>query len=286
MTSEGTLFGFKETEAPISIGDHNLGVETRSSQGISEIQFIANGDLLVDEKTCEQNFEAPGIECQVVTNEWVTNTADLPPGILTLEVVVVDRIGHTESLRFWVNIPYTPPPPPDAAVPPKYADILQFREEHGLDVDLDPVQDEQELNDRIYNSVGAWHNPQTPDGEVARASQERWGVPLRPVDVAELEWRLQYWEQASAVIPSWVSANAPSSFAGFYLDERAGGKIVVGFTGSQAATTLAALEQNAGLIAGADRIVAPAVAPATPSLLLKASVGRHQTPPPVIPQVL
>jgi len=261
VDAEGTLFAFKETEAPISIGDHNLAVETRSSQGIAEIQFIANGDLLVDEKTCEQNLEVPGIECKVVTNEWVTNTADLPPGILTLEVIVTDRIGHTETLRFWVNIPYTPPPPPGAVVPPKYAEILEFRERRGLDVDLDPVQDESELNDRIYNSIGAWHNPHTPDGAVARASQERWGVPLRPVDVAELEWRLQYSEQASEVIPSWVAANASSTFAGFYLDEEAGGKIVAGFTGAGGGATFSALEQSAGLIAGADRIVPMSPAP-------------------------
>jgi hypothetical protein len=62
-------------------------------------------------------------------------------------------------------------------------------------------------------------------------------------------------------LPAWASANAASTYAGYYLGERAGGKIVVGFTGGQAAATLAALEQNAGLIAGPDRIVAPVKAP-------------------------
>ncbi len=57
------------------------------------------------------------------------------------------------------------------------------------------------------------------------------------------------------MIPAWAAAYAPNTFAGFYLDERAGGKVVVGFTGEQAATSLAVLEQTAGLMAGPERII-------------------------------
>jgi hypothetical protein len=92
---------------------------------------------LVDEKTCEQDFEEPGIECVEVTNEWVTNTANLAPGILPLEVIVTDRAGLTAAERFWVNIPQTPPPPNGAPAPPTFNEVLQFREEFGLDLMLD-----------------------------------------------------------------------------------------------------------------------------------------------------
>jgi YD repeat-containing protein len=239
---------------PIAIGDHDLVVKAHSEEGIASIQVIANGDLLVDEKTCAQDYSNGKTECVDEATQWVTDTGGWAPGILQLEVIVTDSLSPAQvsSERFWVNIPYTPPPEPGAAEPPEFDEVLAFREEHGLDLDL--KGNELATNERIFDLLNAWYNPNTPAGEVARATEERWGVPLRPVDAAELDWRLQYWEQASAVIPSWAAANAPSTFAGYYLDERAGGKIVIGFTGGQAGATFSALEQNAGLIAGADRI--------------------------------
>ncbi len=248
----GSLYEFKETL--LSTGDHNLVVEARSPEGIDSIEVIANDSTLVDEKTCEQDPGKPGIECQELINEWVTDTGSLSPGILNLEVIATDRLGHTGNIRFWVNIPYTPPPPPGQPEPPSFKDILSFREEHGLDLDLDPVKDELELNDRVFDLIGAWNNPHTPLGEVARTSWERWGVPLRPVDVAELEYRIMYEAQAATAIPTWAAANATTSFAGYRVDERAGGKIYVGFT-SQQSTQLDALKASAGLIAP-ERVVA------------------------------
>ncbi|HEX5376365.1 MAG TPA: DUF6531 domain-containing protein [Solirubrobacterales bacterium] len=239
---------------PITVGDHDLLVRAHSEEGIASIQLIANGDLLVDEKTCAQDYSNEKTECVDEAMQWVTDTGSWAPGILQLEVIVTDSLSQAQvsSERFWVNVPYTPPPAPGSADPPAFEEILRFREAHGLDLDL--KGDELAINERIFDLLNAWYNPNTPAGEVARATEERWGVPLRPVDAAELEWRLQYWEQASTAIPAWVSTNASSSFAGFYIDERAGGLIRIGFTGKQASQTLAALEQNAGLIIQPERI--------------------------------
>lgn len=259
----GTLEEFRETATPIGAGDHNLVVHAYSAEGIDSIELIANGNQLIDELHCEQDLEKEGTECTTLVNEWVTNTGNHPPGILNLEIIITDRLEQTASERLWVNIPEPPPPPaPGTPVPPTFAEILEFREEHGLDIDLDPVQDEMEINDRVFESINAWHTPDSPAGQIARASWERWGIPLRTPDVAELEYRIAYWEQASEVIPSWVGSNAPSSFAGFYLDERSGGKVVVGFVGEQAAASLAALEGATGLMVEPERVTA---FPAPPS---------------------
>ena len=267
----GTLYDVanKETATPINAGDHNLSVKAYSEEGIAKIQMYANGDQLISESTCPQVYTEPA-KCKKLPDEWVTNTGSHAPGILNLEMVIEDRIGQVASKRFWVNIPYTPPPPPDQPVTPKFAEVLKFREDHGLDLDLDPIQDEFELNDRVFDTINDWiqGNP------VAEASMERWGAPLRTPEVAELEYRLAYWRQASEVIPGWVTANAASTFAGFYLDERAGGKVVVGFTGSQGAVSFAALEQTAGLMVGPERIV-PMAPPPTHTLAFLESLRQQ-----------
>jgi hypothetical protein len=203
---------------------------------------VANGSQLVDEKTCEKTKET---SCKTVEDPWVTNTGNWPPGILQLEVIVTDANHNTESVKFWVNIPYTSPPNPEAEEPPKFDDVLHFREEHGLDLDL--KGNEIAIDERIFNLIGDWYNPRTPNGEVARATDERWGVPLRAVDAAELEYRLAYEEQATTAIPAWSEANAPSAYAGYYVDERAGGIIYIGFTGNQA-EQVEALKRSAGLM--------------------------------------
>jgi len=74
-----------------------------------------------------------------------------------------------------VNIPYTPPPPPGEPEKPLFADVLAFRQEHGLDLDLDPIEDEFEIDDRVFDSINDW----VKGDPVAVASWERWGVPLR-----------------------------------------------------------------------------------------------------------
>ena len=216
---------------PITIGDQTLLAPAYSEEGIASIKIVANGNQLVAEKTCEQDYSNEVTECIDVAKEWVTHTENWAPGILQLEIVATDTLGQTSGERFWVNIPHTPPPGSEAADPPKFAEILRFREAHGLDLDLEG--DEMALNERIFELISTWHNPNTPAGEVARATEERWGVPLRAVDAAELEYRIAYWQQAVVAIPTWAEANASGSFAGYYLDERAGGLMRVGFTSKE-----------------------------------------------------
>jgi len=228
----GSIDFNKETQSPISTGLHNLVINAYSAHGIKSIQLVAGGNTLVDEMSCEQDLEEEGVECTEELNEWVTETQNHAPGILHLEAIAEDTNEKTAAERLWVNIPEPPPPPPDGApVAPTFSEILDFREEFGLDV-VDPVVNEEELNDRIFNLINAW----TTGDSVARATMERWGVPLRTRDVAELEYREGYLRHNAALISQWGHGNAPSTYAGFYMDHRAGGKIRVGFTNNQAAT--------------------------------------------------
>jgi len=257
----GSLY-FDREKGPISIGDHNLVTQAHSEEGIASIDVIANGNVLVDEMKCDK---PQVIECTTLINEWVTETGAHAPGILNLEVLATDRLGHTASTRFWVNIPYTPPPAPGALEPPKFKDIKQFREEFGLEV-VFPVANELELNDRIFDLIGAWHNPQTPAGEVARASWERWGVPLRAADVAELEYRDHYVDANVGLIEDWATTHYPGTYAGYFIDHRGGGTLHVGFTQDQT-TRLSELKSQLSLMAP-DRLAVYPVAPSTPRLAL------------------
>ncbi len=239
-------------------GDHLLKIVADSPEGIASIQIIANGSTVVSEKTCAQDPEKFGIECVKEEDEWVVGTYDLAPGILNLEAIVRDRNGEVESERFWVEIPYTPPPAPGEEPRPRFKDILQFRAEHGLEA-VFPVPNESELNERIFNLIGAWGNPTTPAGQVARASMERWGVPLRAEDVAELEYRDAYVPHDTATIQSWGDAQGPQQYAGYYVDHRAGGIIYVSLLGSP--------EQQASALASIGGLWAPTrvkVAPGSP----------------------
>ena len=92
----------------------------------------------------------------------------------------------------------------------------------------------------------------TPAGEVARASYERWGVPLRSADAAELEYREWLYDLNSERIDQWVEAGNPGNYAGYYLDHAAGGVMRIGFLNNQA-EQLANLESS--LPAGGKREV-------------------------------
>jgi len=238
----------KETAGAIAVGEYNLVVKAYSEEGIASIQVYANGDQLISEKDCPQVYEEP-TACKKLPDEWVTYTGNHAPGILNLEMVIEDRIGQVASKRFWVNIPYTPPPPPDQSTTPRFAEVLQFREEHGLDLDLDPVQNELEINDRVFDTINDW----IQGDPVAEASRERWGVPLRAPEVAELDYRLEHLPRLGTAIQGWAQEHANSSFAGYYLDERAGGLIRVGFTSDQA-TRVTEIVQS-GLLSASSRVV-------------------------------
>ena len=249
----GNLYDQKEKEDGLWPGDYQLTAKAEDVEGIASIQFIVDGDALVEEFSCEQ-VGGPPAECtEPEPLPWVMETEAFAPGHLQVEVIATDSDGESTSERFWVDVPEPPPPPaPGTPVAPRFSQIKQFREDYGLEV-VFPVASATELNERIFNLINAWHEPNTPLGQVARSSWERWGVPLRPEDVAELEYRLHYWQQAMSAIPAWAAANASGSFAGFYIDEPAGGKIRVGFTGAQTAQ-VESLKAGAGLVAPPDRV--------------------------------
>lgn len=262
----GTLAEDKETTEPITVGDHTLEVQAHSEQGIASIDVIANGNQLVHEETCKP--EESETECKTVKTTWVTYTGNWPPGLLHLEVMITDHKGHSANERFWVNIPYTPPSDPEAEVPPRFEEVLRFREEFGLDLDL--KGDETPRNERIFDLIGDWYSPQTPAGEVARATAERWGVPMRPVDAAEMEYRETYLAQDIPLIEEWAEAHHPSTYAGYYVDNRAGGVLHVGFTQNQVAV-VGELKQQVSLLAS-DQVTGYATEPPTPRTSLQASV--------------
>jgi YD repeat-containing protein len=244
----GNLYAERETSSPITPGDKTLTIEGYSEEGIASIQVIANGNQVVHEKSCAQDYEKPGTECVNWPTQWVMNTQNFAPGILNLEAVVTDDNGHSESTRFWVNIP--PPPPPLAEgtpVPPTFEGILHFREEFGLDI-VDPPTDELARNERIFDLLGAWWK----GDPTAVATTERWGVPMRTVDVAEMEYRENYIGIDGALIKQWAESHAPTTYAGYYVDHRQGGIIHVGFTANQS-NLVASLKQEVGVLA-ANRI--------------------------------
>jgi len=250
----------RETATPIQPGLYNLTVQAFSAHGIASIKVITNNDTLVSEKTCTQDPD-PEVECESEKNEWVMETGSFPPGILYIEVIATSSLGESTSERFWVNVPYTPPPDPEIDAPPKFSEISKFREEFGLDLDI--KGDEEAINDRIFNLIGDWHNPNTPAGEVARATREKWGVPLRTADAAELEYREWFYNLNAERIDQWVEVANPNNFAGYYIDHAAGGFMHIGFTGSQN-ESLEALKTSLALVAG-ERLQ---VYPTTPTISL------------------
>ncbi len=253
----GTLYDHKEKPEPIWNGDHLLESQAKSKEGIASIQVIANGNQLVSKETCEQDPEEEGVECDgLIIDQWVTSTDSHPPGHLQIEVIATDRIGNSSSERFWIDIPEPPPPSASGSpIPPKFHQILDFREEFGLEI-VFPVKNEVERNERIFNLINAWY-----EGDpVARSTTEEWGVPLRPADIAELEYREWYLAHNGPIISQWGETTASSNYTGYYMDHRAGGKIRVGFISNQADMVEAA-KQLAGLLA-TDRL---APFPSTPA---------------------
>jgi tripartite motif-containing protein 71 len=244
----GSLYDFREKTGELSAGSHLLEAVAESAEGIASIRVLENGNTVVSEKTCDQVYGNEVTECIKDTDEWVTETDLHPPGHLDLEVIATDTDGESASERFWVDIPQPPPPPAlGTPVPPKFNEILQFREEYGLEK-VFPVSSETELNERIFNLIKAWYEPGTPAGQVARASWERWGIPMRPEDVAEMEYREWYVHEDLPKIEDWAEAHRPETYAGYYVDHPAGGVLRVGFTSDQAGA-LAELKAQASLVA-------------------------------------
>src|SRR5262249_53018353 len=129
----GSLYSGRETVSPIEPGVQNLKVPAHSEQGIASVEIIAGESTIVSEQHCAQEPEVKGVECQKVSDEWVVETGELEPGIMQIEALIEDSEQHVASKRFWVNIPYTPPPNPEEPKRPTFAEVKTFREAYGLD---------------------------------------------------------------------------------------------------------------------------------------------------------
>jgi sugar lactone lactonase YvrE len=238
----GSLWGNRNSTTPIENKDHTLVVTGSSPHEIGKVQILVNGTSVVAEKTCEDTSVPPDHHCEHVKLEWITNAAEHAPGQLNLEVVVTDFLDHSVAERFFVTIPQQPPPNPEAPERPSFASTKLFREEYGLDRNKNLT--EEQLNHLILELLFEWELQQAPQVKAV----EKWGIPMRTPEIEEMEFRERYISQAAQVIPEWAEDHAWSTYGGYYVDNRAGGKIFVGFTSNQQ-STVEALKSSAGLIA-------------------------------------
>jgi len=115
--------------------------------------------------------------------------------------------------------------------PPRLRAIVSERASEGLDLDLDGNR--KAILRRAKQLRAAWLRGEP----VARwtALEEAWGMPLRPQDQVEMEYRETYREHFQDLIEEgdWVEKNAPSTYAGYELSFSEGGIIYVGFTAEQ-----------------------------------------------------
>lgn len=106
-------------------------------------------------------------------------------------------------------------------------EIVEQRAYYGLDRDLDG--DRAAIERRAEGLLAAWRR----GDPVARwtSEEEAFGMPLRAFEQVELEYRDTYREHFQDMVEGdWVKKNAASTWAGYELDEAAGGIIYVGFT--------------------------------------------------------
>jgi YD repeat-containing protein len=236
----GSLWAKKGEE--IENKNHTLFVTGSSPHEVASIKVVENGNAVVAESTCEDKSEPPAHNCdQPPPLEWITHASEHAPGRMDLEVIVTDFLGHQVSERFYVIVPQQPPPGPEVVERPNFNSIKLFREEFGLDRNKPLTQ--PQMNELILELLYDWERRD----ETAMRAVEGWGIPMRAPELEEMEWRRQFVDQAAEAIPQWAEEHAPSSYGGFYVDERAGSKIYVGFTENQAAL-VESLKQSGVLI--------------------------------------
>lgn len=237
----GSLWGNRNSTQVIENKDHTLFVNASSQNEIASIQVLVNGTAVVAEETCEDNSKPPAHNCDHLKLEWITSASEHAAGRLNLEIVATDFLGRSVGEGFFVTVPQQPPPDPATPEKPDFAAIKLFREEYGLDREH-PLSKPQ-MNQLILELLYEWE-AQRP---AATAAVNSWGVPMRAPELAEMEYRRTYTNQAAQVIPEWAEEHAPSSYGGFYVDDRAGGVIYVGFTENQTAL-VEELKQDSDLI--------------------------------------
>jgi hypothetical protein len=194
--------------APVLAFPHRIAAAGAGAQGSFRCQRV------VQAVKCEGTISGP-----VVVRGWIT-----VPGRRCVPVAVHNpgegRAGiapqgcpGTHRLR----------PPHDG----RY--IREFRHSAGLDYDLHG--DKAAIHRRIVGLIKAWErgNP------VERATEAEWTVPMSARDQREFEYQNEYIERDSNAIELWAKRHAPATFAGWGVDEEAGGIFYIGFVGDQEA---------------------------------------------------
>jgi sugar lactone lactonase YvrE len=232
---------YRNSTTPVPNKDQTLFVTASSPHEIASIKVLVNGESVAEEEICEDNSVPPSHVCEHVTMKWITNPAEHAPGQLNLEVVATDFQGHSSAERFFVTIPVQPPPELAAPEKPNFKNIKLFREDYGLDREH-PLS-KSEMNDLALELLYEWEAQRS----TAVASVENWGVPMRAPELAEMEYRREYTARAAEEIPEWAEEHAASTYGGFYVDDRAGGLIYVGFTENQHAA-VESLKQDPNLL--------------------------------------
>lgn len=238
--------------------DRTLFVHGYSPHQIASIKVVVDGTSVVAETTCTDPAEPPSHVCdEPPPLEWITHPSEHAPGRMAVEVVVTDFLGHQTAERFFVIVPRQPPADPAAAERPNFRAIKLFREEYGLD--RDSPRTEPEMNELALELLYEWEG-----GELApMKAVAEFGVPMRAPELEEMEWREQYVSRAADAIPQWAEEHAPTTYGGFYVDDRAGGIIYVGFTGSsQSQAEQVEALKGSGVLINADQVKPYPIPPA------------------------
>lgn len=244
----GSLWGNRNSTTPVENKDQTLYVHASSPHEIASIKVVENGRAILAETTCEDPSEPPKHNCdEPPPLEWITNPAAHAPGQLNLEVVATDFLGHSTAESFFVTMPQQPPPEPEAPERPDFEAVKQFRADYGLDREH-PLT-EQQMNTLILELLYEWELGE----QTAVTAVDNWGVPMRAPELAEMEWRREYTDRAAEVIPEWAEEHAPTSYGGFYINDKEGGIIYVGFTENQHGLVEALKQDSRLLNAGAIR---------------------------------
>jgi hypothetical protein len=213
----------------------------------SERAGIRSVEVLVDDQRQDYVDQScmPG-SC-AIERSWTFHTVDYAPGDHTVRVVATDQLGHQTDTSFTVSVGEIQPGEessgPESCVPSDPLSIdcafagpdpvqerslridlaIQFRQDFGLRADREYVS-QLESQSAQYQEAGL-----------------KYGLPLTAAEMQDLDSR-QAVEAATDIIQEFGDTTARSTFAGFYIDQRTGGTVRVGFT-ADAANQLQALKQ-------------------------------------------
>lgn len=210
VTLSGTLAA-QDNRTLTPDASYALRVDGQDSDGVKEISIDVDGDG--DDDTAESPCSSTN--CSFT---WTMESAEFTPGEVLVRATVIDGLGN-ESARVLV---VTVPPWSDTSdglpepTPPTKQERLEAARDYRRDFGF--AYDDTTLEAR------------DSDPSLAPSAQE-WGVPLTPLEVQDLETRLDV-QDATGTIDTYVdgSSGATAVHAGTWIDQEHGGIVKVGFT--------------------------------------------------------